>query len=311
MNDIDFIGDIHGHADELVELLQGQLGYSLKDGCFQHPERKAFFVGDFIDRGPQIREVLEIVRPMIEKGAAYTTIGNHEYNAICYWTQLHDDTYLRPHTKKNTGQHEKTIASLGHDELLDYIAWFKTLPIWFENEGFRVIHAQWKDEYINYLRSQDIVDFTNKEFLLKSAEKNSRAYQIVDCLLKGEEVPVPDVSFFDKDGNERNSYRMKWWMKGDHLACKDALFEFPGDAHQVPTHFEGYDTSAIPVFFGHYWLKNSEPELMSDNVCCLDFSVAKSGSLVAYRWNGERMLDKCNFLFVRAKNQICSVFNRH
>ena len=68
MNDIDFIGDIHGHADELVELLEVQLGYSLNDGYYQHPERKAFFVGDFIDRGPQIKEVLEIVRPMIDNG---------------------------------------------------------------------------------------------------------------------------------------------------------------------------------------------------------------------------------------------------
>ncbi len=63
----DFIGDIHGHADKLEALLE-KMGYSKKDGVYQHSTRKAFFVGDYIDRGPKIREPLEIVRGMIENG---------------------------------------------------------------------------------------------------------------------------------------------------------------------------------------------------------------------------------------------------
>ena len=46
----DIIGDIHGHADKLVRLLL-QLGYKNIDGVYQHSDRKAVFVGDFIDRG--------------------------------------------------------------------------------------------------------------------------------------------------------------------------------------------------------------------------------------------------------------------
>ena len=38
------------------------------EGVYGHPERKVIFLGDFIDRGPKIRQVLEIVRPMIEEG---------------------------------------------------------------------------------------------------------------------------------------------------------------------------------------------------------------------------------------------------
>ncbi len=45
-------------------------------------ERKVIFLGDFIDRGPKIRQVLEIVRPMIEGGKALTVMGNHELNAL-------------------------------------------------------------------------------------------------------------------------------------------------------------------------------------------------------------------------------------
>lgn len=51
----DFIGDIHGHADKLVALLQ-KLGYTKINGSYAHPERKVLFVGDYIDRGPKIKE---------------------------------------------------------------------------------------------------------------------------------------------------------------------------------------------------------------------------------------------------------------
>jgi hypothetical protein len=64
----DLIGDIHGHADALQQLLR-QLGFSRRKGVYRHPDRTAIFLGDFIDRGPKIRETLEIVRPMIDSWA--------------------------------------------------------------------------------------------------------------------------------------------------------------------------------------------------------------------------------------------------
>jgi len=59
----------------------------------------------------------------------------------------------------------------------------------------------------------------------------------------------------------------------------------------------GYDREHKPVFIGHYWmgLKNG-PSLLADNVTCLDYSVAKGGKLVAYRWSGEPKLDPNNFI---------------
>ena len=60
---IDFIGDIHGHADELEALLK-KMGYTKKNKIYSHPERKVLFVGDYIDRGPKIRKTLKIVKAM-------------------------------------------------------------------------------------------------------------------------------------------------------------------------------------------------------------------------------------------------------
>ena len=38
--------------------------------------------------------------------------------------------------------------------------------------------------------------------------------------------------------------------------------------------------------------------LMNVNACCVDFSVAKNGLLVAYRFSGEQKLEKNNMIQV-------------
>ena len=96
----DIIGDIHGHADKLIELLR-MLGYEKKDGSFAHPSRKILFVGDYIDRGPKIKETLEIIKAMVDSGNAIALMGNHEYNALCFHFQETEGGHLRKHEIKN------------------------------------------------------------------------------------------------------------------------------------------------------------------------------------------------------------------
>jgi polynucleotide kinase-phosphatase len=80
----DIIGDIHGCLDELVALLS-RLGYAVsrrEDGPgfdVRPPEgRKAVFLGDLVDRGPDIPGVLRLVMGMVEAGTALCVPGNHE-----------------------------------------------------------------------------------------------------------------------------------------------------------------------------------------------------------------------------------------
>ena len=100
----DLVGDIHGHADPLHRLLD-KPGYTEVEGVFRHRERKMIFVGDFIDRGPQQREVLRIARSMCETHAASAVMGNHEFNAIGWAAQNSDGKFLRSHSEKNARQH--------------------------------------------------------------------------------------------------------------------------------------------------------------------------------------------------------------
>jgi protein phosphatase len=83
----DIIGDVHGCFDELVELLT-QLGYSVKkqsntagplDYSVKLPEgRKVVFLGDLVDRGPKIPEVLRLAMSMVKAGTALCVPGNHD-----------------------------------------------------------------------------------------------------------------------------------------------------------------------------------------------------------------------------------------
>ena len=83
----DIIGDIHGCFDELIELLQ-KLGYKISTQpdaniTVEPPEgRKAVFVGDYVDRGPKVAEVLRLIMRMHETGAAICVPGNHDVKLV-------------------------------------------------------------------------------------------------------------------------------------------------------------------------------------------------------------------------------------
>ena len=66
----DIIGDVHGYAHLLRKMLL-ELGYRKTLSGYSHPERKAVFVGDFINRGPSIRKTLRTIRTMVENGNAH------------------------------------------------------------------------------------------------------------------------------------------------------------------------------------------------------------------------------------------------
>jgi len=76
----DIIGDVHGCFDELAALL-AVLGYEGQDdgGGAHHPDgRRAFFVGDLVDRGPSSPAVLRLAMAMVANGDALCVPGNHE-----------------------------------------------------------------------------------------------------------------------------------------------------------------------------------------------------------------------------------------
>ncbi len=84
----DVIGDVHGCVDELGELLDC-LGYAPEDEGYRHPEgRRAVFVGDLVDRGPAVVQVLRAALTMHGTGAALVVVGNHD-DKFLRWLRGH------------------------------------------------------------------------------------------------------------------------------------------------------------------------------------------------------------------------------
>ena len=300
----DLIGDIHGQATELIRLLE-KLSYKKINNIWQHENRKIIFLGDFIDRGNEQREVISIVRPMIENGSALSVMGNHEYNAIAYYTENSQGGHFREHNEKNLKQHKAFLKTYEDypEEYKSVIEWFKTLPFWLDLESLRVIHACWDIDLIKKL-GKSLEDGVLK----KSSDKTTVEFRAIETLLKGKEIPLPEgQSFLDKDNNKRDHIRIKFWernaktYKDLFMGPKDALQFIPDlpleDDYSVP-----YPTDEKPLFLGHYWMEG-DIQPLTENIACIDYSVAKpGGKLVAYRWDGEQKIDTRKFVSVTRSN---------
>ena len=307
----DLIGDLHGHADELEQLLR-QLGYRKIHGVYRHPDRKVVFLGDFIDRGPRIPRVLQIARSMVESDAAFAVMGNHEWNAIAYHTEdpAAPGEFLRRHTPANVRQISRTIEQLGPADLASYLDWFKSLPLWLELEGLRAIHACWDDSAIAILDPALLNSGgVTPSFLKPASTLGNELFHSVEVVLKGKEAALPEgMSFLDKDGSPRVHVRTRWYLPPTGHTYHSYAFETAGiDCHHplentIIAQSMPYPTTAKPVFIGHYWLSHQHPQILADNVACLDFSVAKGGFLCAYRWDGEKKLSNDNFVRVGVEN---------
>lgn len=135
----DVIGDVHGCFDELVALL-AKLGWSVEDrgGRFavRHPEgRRLVFVGDLVDRGPKIPQVLRLAMDAIADGVAYCVAGNHEAKLL---------RKLQGREVRIGGGLEQTLAQLEHEEsafLERLYAFLSTLPHHLQFDEGRLVVA--------------------------------------------------------------------------------------------------------------------------------------------------------------------------
>jgi hypothetical protein len=295
----DVIGDVHGHARTLVALLE-KLGYRRRAGVYDHPQRRAVFVGDLIDRGPRNREVIAIVRGMVETGRALAVLGNHELNAIQYATPGPDGEPLRPHTVPHVFQHRSFLDEYEHDPggWQDAVAWFRTLPVCLDLGGLRVVHACWSDAHLAALAPWLDADgrVTEAGIAGSVAEAPDGPAAALRVLVQGPEYELPEaLAWMDRAGRVRRKVRIRWWSPPG-TTLRDALLLPAGFDHAVSDAAAAkldtlfYPPGAPPVCFGHYW-QEGRLRTLAHNVACVDYSVARWGRLAAYRWDGESRLD--------------------
>ena len=300
----DLIGDIHGQHDKLTALLD-KLGYRKHGNTHRHPEgRQVIYIGDYIDRGPKVRETLHTVRDMVDAGDALAIMGNHEFNAIAYATPDGNGDYLRKHTKSNTEQHLETIIAFENlkDEWKGWVKWMKRLPMFRDLGDLRVVHACWDARHLEMLSGTPLL---NEDFLRATAIKGEMEYTAAEILLKGPEMALPNGGFItDKDGRKRTDVRMRWWNLEEGETIGDLMMPEPREdltekvTPDMLRNLPNYGSDEPPVFFGHYWMSPTKvKQPLAANIVCLDYSGAHDDNpLCAYRWDGQKTLDAKQFI---------------
>ena len=300
----DIIGDVHGHAELLKKLLL-KLGYEKKAGCFAHPERKAIFVGDFINRGPQIRKTIGIIRRMVENEKALAILGNHEINAIIAHLKDKKGNPLVKPPLKNFIAVLKTINEFVKysEEWQSHLKWLRTLPLFLELDGLRGVHACWSDEAVDFLKQRLNPGKIEKDIFRKiHRQPESELAQNIWLLTKGLQFKMPrDLRVTNNKGISPRAFRIRWWEEPEGKTFEELSFEskFRLPEYTIPPEILPqtlpYPAEAPILFFGHYCRKNND-HILKPNICCLDSCIVANKTLLAYRWNGEKVLKEENLI---------------
>jgi serine/threonine protein phosphatase 1 len=128
------VGDVHGCLDKLERVLRA---------CAAHaagrPARYVF-LGDYIDRGPASREVVELLirRQAAEPGRVVCLKGNHEDLAIA----AHDDAAAMPAWLINSAAATmRSYRESGGRICAPHLAWLRALPLCHDDGRRFFVHA--------------------------------------------------------------------------------------------------------------------------------------------------------------------------
>ncbi len=163
------IGDIHGETQHLFKLLASFPTLDADDTIV--------FVGDYIDRGPKSKQVVDYVMNLPKESPAKVVAlrGNHEDA----WLRVIDrgwDEFVKP--PKNGGlaamrsytggphpnederpqPSEEMILLAGEFFPPEHVAWFRSLPYYFENEHAIYVHAGLPRGQNGFLHPSEVVD---------------------------------------------------------------------------------------------------------------------------------------------------------
>lgn len=123
------VGDVHGHYDALIKLL---------DAISPSSEDKVYFLGDLIDRGPRSADVVEFVI-------------QHSYQCL---RGNHEEMLLDVVSKGENGEvsmemYQSWLYSGGHSTVASYdnkipqehVDWIKNLPTYLDLGDIWLVHA--------------------------------------------------------------------------------------------------------------------------------------------------------------------------
>ena len=134
------IPDIHGCARTMKVLLENVLKVTKDD--------ELFFLGDYIDRGPASKDVIDYLMDLQEKGwNIHCLKGNHEDYCVKAWEEDQKFHLFKPGIQKawEAVGAKETFSSFGVKRPREipkkYIDWMKNLDYYYELENYILVHA--------------------------------------------------------------------------------------------------------------------------------------------------------------------------
>ena len=301
-------GDIHGHYDTLLQLLD-----KLDLDPNNLPDQvELVFLGDLIDRGPKSFQVVELVKSLCEQGKARCILANHEFNFVNFNTETvpKSGIYRRPRKDKNLTEIAETWASYRingkhqTEQREAHIAWFKTLPVAIELDGLNVVHACWHAPSLALLEKRGDGYYLSDENWEKAWIEGDPIFDAVENICKGVERYLDGQEFRDGNGVPRKNARVRWWDPepkswDDYIVVPNHVRENIQLNGKPPSNCEFAVTT--PTLFGHYW-REGEPTIETPLASCIDYSVAsdKGGYLCAYKFcEGDTELHQDQLFYVK------------
>ena len=140
------IPDVHGCSKTLRALFEYYIIPTRED--------ELYFLGDYIDRGPDSRDVLDFIMDLQDQGFKVNAIkGNHEESCVkaCIEEKNLGKNFLGI-KKRNLSKFawrqyggKETMECFGVSDLNDfpanYLEWMDKLPIYLELPGYLLVHA--------------------------------------------------------------------------------------------------------------------------------------------------------------------------
>ncbi|TVT55667.1 serine/threonine protein phosphatase [Amycolatopsis rhizosphaerae] len=164
------VGDVHGHRDELAEALRvNKLVDEAGDWC--GGEARLWFLGDFVDRGPDGVGVIDLVMRLQEQagegsGRVESLLGNHEILLLGMYhfgaAEVPSDFGPRSFARS---WHINGGRLTDQDALTDdHVEWLSTRPLVAHAEGHLLLHSDTL-EYLDWGDSEDEINATVHEIL--------------------------------------------------------------------------------------------------------------------------------------------------
>lgn len=181
------IGDVHGCNKTLVRLLFDNLKVSRED--------ELFFLGDYIDRGPDSKGVVDTLWKLKRKKIHIHTLrGNHEQMMM----ESEQNSFSFAHWTNNGG--ETTLLSFGQESYSSfparYKSFFTSLPYYIETGNFILVHAG-----LNF-EEPDL--FSDKEAMLWQRIKVTDQAVLGDRIMIHGHTPIPLDQILSQTANCRN-----------------------------------------------------------------------------------------------------------